>query len=783
MLKNDVRRTRSRTDSVVGLLTLVNVALFVFLGLGQLQPSKPTLSDAPLVEFSSDRAMRHLEAIAKRPHPVGSPEQTEVRDYILEELTAMGLEIQVQESTGLNLLWGSPFRAGTVRNIVARLKGTESTKSILLMVHYDSVPTGPGASDNGASVAAMLETVRALRAGSPLKNDLILLFTDGEEVGLLGAFAFVDEHPWARDVGLVVNLEARGIGGPSMMFETSAENGWLIEEFAKAVPHPVANSLAYEIYRLLPNDTDFTVFREAGFSGFNIAFFKGSVYYHTLLDNVENMDERSLQHQGSYTLALARHFGNLPLEDTKESNEVYFDIFSSMLVHYPGTWVIPLMILVVLLFIGVTALGFRKRRLAFSKIALGFLAFLVSVLAAPIIVMLTWKIIQALAGRHGSPPWGDAYNSDLYMIGFSALTVAITSLLCIWFREKVGVENLTIGGLLWWLVLTVLTSLCLPGSSYLFAWPLLFSLVGLGSTFVLQEQGSVPVKRLVILSVCAIPGIVLLAPMIYLIFVAMSLTMSGMVMVLVVLLMGLLIPHLDLMAIPNRWWLPVISALVSLGFVVAGSLTFGFDVDHPKANSIFYALNADTKEAVWVSVDQRLDEWTSQFISTDAKRDILPAFFPHYPRELLQAPAPTVQLPSPDMVLLGDSTSNNTRMLDVRITSPRQASSIRIYIISKTRVLRAIVNGRQIDCSALPAQAGIEQGSQWGLVYWAPPREGIKLTLEIEPTQTVEIRVVDQSYGFPEIPGQHYEPRAEHMISAPFPINSDLTLVSKTFIY
>src|SRR5262244_968287 len=109
------------------------------------------------------------------------------------------------------------------------------------------------------------------------------------------------------------------------MFETSPENGWLIKQFAKASPCPIANSLSYEIYRLLPNDTDFTVFKEAGMAGLNFAYIKGINYYHTELDNVEHIDRASLQHQGSYALSLARHFGDLNLERTRENNLVYFN--------------------------------------------------------------------------------------------------------------------------------------------------------------------------------------------------------------------------------------------------------------------------------------------------------------------------------------------------------------------------------------------------------------------------------------------------------------------------
>jgi hypothetical protein len=150
------------------------------------------------------------------------------------------------------------------------------------------------------------------------------------------------------------------------MFETSPDNGWLTKEFAKAAPYPVATSLSYEIYKLLLNDTDFTKFKEAGLAGFNFAYINGYAYHHTAGDSVENVDERSLQHHGSYTLALTRRFARVGVENSKEGDVVYFNAIGSMVPNYSQRWAVLSAALVALVILGVGVFGLRDGQLTFS---------------------------------------------------------------------------------------------------------------------------------------------------------------------------------------------------------------------------------------------------------------------------------------------------------------------------------------------------------------------------------------------------------------------------------
>jgi len=719
--------------------------------------------------------MKHLRAIARKPHPIGSIEHSEVRDYILKELAEKGkLDPNIQRTTVVDEQFGAPFRAGTVENVVARLKGTDSSRAILLVGHYDSMPTSFGASDDGAAVAQMLETVRALTASTALKNDVIFLFTDGEEVGLLGAKAFVHDHPWANDVGLVLNFEARGTGGPVLMFETSDQNGWLVTESARSIPHPVMNSLMDEIYKRLPNNTDLTQFKSHGLPGLNFAFIDGLTHYHTRLDNIAYIDERSLQHEGAIALALTRHFGNLDLRNIKAANAVFFDILGSTVVHYSYSWVLPLAVLIILLFAAVTVIGARRQQLRFTKVLLGTLFVLLNVAVVWAVVALIWWAIRRTHAEYRVMPFGETYNSKLYFLSFIALTIAITSASVVLLRTRVSVPNLWMGAMVCWLILTLLTGLFLPGSSYLFFWPLLFNLVALGVTLVLSEQRSF--TRDLVLLVGMLPGIILLSPMIKLLSTGLTVSASPFLMMLVALLMGLVIPALNVMTTSKRWLMPGTMLAVSIGFMVAGSLTSAANAERPRPDSIAYALNADDERAFWASSDDFPDSWTAQFFTRNPKQIPLKEFFPFSTGSFLVGEAPAIALSAPEVAVISDEQNNDGRRLRMRITSPRRAPVISIYLDPTVDLQSAAVNGKQTAGSVAQIGARVP----WGLRYYALPPEGLELNLAVKSPRSFNMRIVDQTYGLPVIENEPNTQRPDNTMPSPIPF-SDTTQVSKSF--
>ncbi|MEV0213916.1 M28 family peptidase [Micromonospora sp. NPDC050695] len=274
-----------------------------------LRTPAPRPASAPTGEFSAGRAYEDVQVIAARSHVAGSPANEQVRAHIEQRLRGLGLETEVQDTVAPEAGQLSGAAGGAtlarVRNVVARLPGTDSTGRVFLVAHYDSVQTGPGGNDDAAGTSAILEVARALTVGPRPRNDIVFVLTDAEEACLCGASAFAASHPLAADGGVVLNLEARGSTGPLIMFETSVNNAKLVDVFGRAAPHPVGTSFAVEIYRALPNDTDFTAFLDQKFVGLNSAYIDGGAIYHTPLDTPAAMDRGSLQQHGDNALGLA----------------------------------------------------------------------------------------------------------------------------------------------------------------------------------------------------------------------------------------------------------------------------------------------------------------------------------------------------------------------------------------------------------------------------------------------------------------------------------------------
>jgi Peptidase family M28 len=748
-------------------LLLLAVAAYVSIYLQNRLPSEVP-ENAAATEFSSARALQKLHLISAHPHPIGSQEHAAVRDYIYRELSNLGLTPETQKTIAVNTRWGSPFPTATVQNVLARIAGTNNSRAVLLVAHYDSVASSFGANDDGAGVVTLLETARALKSAGPLKNDVIFLFSDGEEVGLLGAKAFT-AHPWAKDVGVFMNFESRGNTGPVVMFETSNGNNELIRQFDQASPRSMASSVFYEIYKLLPNDTDFTVLNNAGAQGLNFAYLDGIQHYHTLLDNAQEINPRTLQDLGANALALTKHFGNTGL-GPKTTNAVYFNVLGTTLIRYTQIVSILLLLLTVLLFAVVGWRGFKTRQLSGFGMVWGFLALLGSLVVSALATWVAWWLIVTVRRSIRSVPWSEPYDSNIFRVAFVLLALGLTAAVYLLISRRSTWRSLTVGALLWWLILAVAVTFLIPGASFLFTVPLLFVLIGLTIVFYLGNPESL-LSQLV-LAVAMLAAVVLWAPFIYVVFVALTLNSAWIVTICAALLFGLLLA--PIVHAINLWrgLVPAVFVVTSVILLIAGTVVLRFDKRHPQMNNLFYALNADTGKAVFASSDEKRDEWTTEFLSRDFERNRMPDFFPGSGRLYWQSKATAAQLAGPQAAVTADHTENSVRTLSLRITSPRRAPVIVIYTAPDTEVIDAAVDGNRAF-----RESGGPPMRNWGLQFYALPVEGIEVTLRLHDGKPFKMLLVDRSYGMPET-----KARPENMIPTPYAI-SDVTLVSKSFSF
>ncbi|MGE5325749.1 MAG: M20/M25/M40 family metallo-hydrolase [Deltaproteobacteria bacterium] len=781
---------RRRRNHITALCAAAYLAGFAILAIYQIQPPKAESADAPATQFSAARASTYLEVIAARPHPTGSPENVSVREYLSKQLTGLGLEPQVEDATVVRyeMRWRGPAVAAYVHNVVARLKGVRassgdgsaSAKALMLVAHYDSVASGPGASDDGSGAATLLETARALKAGPSLQNDVIFLFTDGEELGLLGAQAFVDEHPWAKDAGVVLNFEARGSCGPVTMFETSDGNGRLIDEFARAAPHAVTSSLMYEAYKMLPNDTDLSIFKKAGMPGLNFAYAGCWPRYHTMGDNLQNLSQRSLQHDGDYALALARSFGNsdltqfsIPADQSsshRSGNAVYFSLIGRT-IHYSSRWALPLALLSFIILLAACALGIRKGRMGLRGILVGFILWPLAALAASLGPEILWVVLRK-SGFASLLPYGMAYNGGLYTVGFIALAVAVFSGVYVVAAKRAAVENLVAGALLWWALLELASIVLAPGASFVFVWPLLAAALAMGAGVLIRGSDSEP-RRALVWALPSAAVILILVPIVILLVELLGTTGLVPIVLTISLLLGLLIPYFRVISSEERWPIPVAACGIATGFVVFAMFASGYNVGHARADTIFYFENADTHRAFWGTTDGSLDAWTAQFFKGASSHAKLSDFLP-LDEPIISSQATPADLPPPDLKSLGDVALGDERLLRLSITSPRRA---RVFWISVTQgtVLEGSVGGKLIPASG-------QKPGNWGLVLVGAPESGATLVLHLKSVQPLAIRVSDQTDGLPDLQSDPFKPRPASFMPAPGPFDSS-TLVSKTFAF
>lgn len=754
-------RGRRRVLTAVGALVFL-AALVVWTKAAERPPS-PVPASAPETKFSAERAWRHLERIAdEEPTPIGGAGGDVVRDYLVDELTALGLDVEVQEGVGVRT-FDADTVAGRVENVVATLPGRDSTGRVFLAAHYDTTFGAPGASDDKAAVAAILETARALRSGERLRNDVVLLLTDGEEPGLLGAESFVEQHPYGAEGGVVLNWEATGNSGPSVLFETSGGNAELIEEFAASAPHPVGEAATAELYELSSQNTDFTVLKEEGFAGLNFAFIDGRAYYHNPRDTIENFDRASMQHHGANMLALARAFGERDLDRLdSDGNAAYFTLFGAA-ISYPAWLIWPLAGLAVVALLAISLVARRRTLVTVPRLVGGMATALIPLVVAPVAAIGLWEVLLFIRPSYAG--MGDPYRPELYRWALAVLTATIVVSWYALLRRWMGAASVAIGALAWPAAVGVAAAWLAPGLSYYGSLSAAAAACGYMVALTIDEKRAA--WRVVALTAGAAPGALILVVGATSILAVIGIPMGAAAAFFFALAGLLVLPLLEL-TMPQdptdapgsarrrrtirRWaFLLPLAIMPVAGLTGAGLAVDRFDRDHPAPAHLMYVLDAGSGAALWASEDDAPHEWTARYLADrGAKAMEIP--LPYRTDPKWSGPAEVVLLEAPKLTVLGSRTDGDVTVLELRLNSQRGADVLTLHADRPVQNATVAADDHP-PVTSIPSYA--EDAEEWPyeLRFYDPPSEGVRVTLRLAGEGPLRVGLSDYTVGMEEMPG------------------------------
>lgn len=702
-----------------------SAAVLALLGLAALSawrssPPSPRGTDAPATEFSAARAEEVLARLLGdgAPRTPGSPAHAAFRERLLAEIGRLGLKAEVDEGVAC-APHGSCAR---LVNVLAELPGARQGPAVLLTAHTDSVGAGPGASDDASGVAALLEAARALLA-APRRNPVLLLFDDGEEDGLLGAELFA-RSPRARTVGAVVNLEARGTGGPSLLFETSGENAFLVRRAVSRLPRPVTSSLFAFVYDRLPNDTDLTVYEREGLDGLNLAFIGSAARYHTREDSLANLSRASLQHQGENALVLARALTESDLRARPAGRAVFFSVAGAFVVSWP-TAAAAAVALLALLLVRLACVRRGGRFLPRARAVVPSLAPLVAALAGA----LAWQLLRVLGAfpvAFVPRPWASVA---------AAVAAGLAAALPV-----LGVESRSAGGTgeAWekaWTstaLLGLVLTLAWPETSYLLVAP---ALVAGAARLGLPEAVS-PWLPFAASGLVFLPLALLLPDV-----------LGPVALPIVAAAFGIVLATLPLDGTRGAWTRPV-GALAGV-FVAASAaalVSAGPTPDQPEHGSMLAVEEAGMPGArlAYRPASGRLHPP----VAAAARFEKAPGLLPWAKKAApFAAPLPSTSLPFPTMAVLETTPiPDGRRRVRLRLTSPRGAERLGLLFPDGAGVEEARVEGRPLPPPYLRRKPAA--GGPFRLFFRVPPAEGFVIELTL-PADLREAVVLDEAPGLP----------------------------------
>ncbi len=745
---SQTRRATPIVDTTTALI--IGLLLVLLLLLVQFRCYRPPTAlpiDAAPDRFSAGRAAAALRFVLgdQKPHPTGSSANHAVRDRIISRLVELGYQPEVQRGRACDEFGD----CASVENIVARVEGQQAGSAIALTAHYDSVAASPGAADDGIGIATLLEIARVLKSGrKPARHALVLLLTDGEETGLLGARVFVDEHPWASDIRAAINLEARGNAGPSFMFETGSDNAQAMAWYRSAIARPITNSIYYTAYKLLPNDTDFTVYKAAGWQGYNFALTGHVQHYHTPLDTLDHLSLESLQHHGdnAQSMLAALDVGLAPAPDHGDASisdeAVYVDILARYLLVWPVTWALPMALGSAALWL--LALGLQ-RRIGIKSLAGAVAA---SLLALVFAALATVLLLAALRALRAIPPSTAVHGWTAYPwpLELSTLLVsALALLLTSWgFRLRSCLRAWWAANVLQLVLASIASAALLPGLSFAFQVPLLVLLLATLAGWGLPADGA---GLSLSLMLTALASVLVLAPTIGFLQQGLGPKVLPLVAVLAVWVM---MPLMGLLA-GSRFrvlaGLAVTASTVGFAAVAMAALHPPYSPGSPQRLNLEYLVDADLRQAEWLAkpdsgaLPPSLARAASFVRDTARQR-------PWSRGPVWSTGADDTALPGPEFRLLTSSLLGGVRSYLAELRSPRGAPSI--SLCWPPGHLPSDISLAGIPVPAPDAVSlGASRAGWYCLSEHTLGSDGIRLAFTVSNAGSFEALLFDRSPGLP----------------------------------
>ncbi len=762
--------------SINNSVAVIIIILTVFWSFNDLiPPISNSKNELKATDFSINNALYHLKNISKKAHHTGSSEHKIVQNYIVNELKKLQLTPQIQVQNAINKKWRA---STTTENIITKIKGTSNGKALLLLTHYDSNPhSSLGASDAGSGVVTILESLRAfLSKNKQPKNDIIILFSDAEELGLLGAQAFVENHPWAKDVGLVLNFEARGSGGPSyMLMETNGKNSKLLTEFLKANPnYPAANSLMYSIYKMLPNDTDLTVFRKnANISGFNFAFIGDHFDYHTAQDSYEKLDRETLLHQADYLTTGLNYFSESDLSNLSSNEDLIYINFPIIgLLTFPFSWILPLFLTALVIFLILIFYGISKRSLTVKGILKGFIPLILSLLIVGLVTFGVWKLLLIIHPQYQDILHGFTYNGYQYIVAFSFLSLWILFKIYTRYFITISKADILVAPISLWLIINFLVFKYLQGAGFyiipVYISLLIFSIL----IFMNIREKSKPI----LFAILSIPTIYIFAPFIKMFPVGLGLKVLFLCGVFIVLVISLLIPIFHNQKKKNL--LQFFFGFLTILFFCLASFNSGFSIENKKPNSLVFVQNSNKNISYWATYNKTLDTYTNQIFGDDDlenKISFIDGKSKYNTNFSYSKKAENKKIKTSNIIINLDTIIDNKRNVNFTITPTRKIDRYEFKTHNSITLSELSVNGTCYDKGNLFKS---KKGTL--LIYqMANSNKDLTISFTIDKNIKPDIILNEISYDLLSNPKFNLTPRNETMMPMPFVVNDAIITIKK----